>query len=175
MPLSVVDKFKLALKNEPRAVVDKVKIGNSDSYYWIGSGNTVNPLVGFVAGVYYPVPPLGLPARLSAPYYDDQYITFPAVDTVFTKRFGYRGQLCTISLLTVQASKADCEGSKVPIWEQLNSLERINIIIPGQVTLAGCKYVQNSFTIDNVFTFSKSMVQLFSFQVNVLDGAPNPY
>jgi hypothetical protein len=153
-------------------VVDQVTVNGVGPFLSIATvADTVpNVIANAKTGIYYAVPPFALSPRLSAPYYDDQDVVFPASNVVYTKRYGYRGQICTISLISIRNTKAQNEADKVAIWDALNVLNRYIVTIPGQVTLTGCKYVQNSFVVENIFTMSALIGQLFTFGVNVKNG-----
>lgn len=114
---------------------------------FVVNGNTIKPLDQCwtqgggkpLAGLYYALDPYGEAPRAGAPEYEELPVTFPGVDGVGLKRFGFRGRDINATICVIGATKAACETTWAAFGTSITQLARYTITMPGGTVLQGCK------------------------------------
>lgn len=123
-----------------------------------------------LAGTYYALEPYGEAPRASAPEYEELAVTFPGVDGVGIKRFGFRGRDVFATLCIIGADKAAVETAWTALSTSVTQLARYSITMPGGTVYQGCKLVKGGGRVTrfiNFNTFIMGVVDLDFRQLSV--------
>ena len=121
-----------------------------------------------LAGVYYSLDPFGEAPRASAPEYEELSVTFPGVDGVGIKRFGFRGRDIFITLCLIGADKAAVENQWLVINASITQLNRFTIVLPGGTTFQGCKLVKGGGRLIRHINFNNYILGIADLELRQL-------
>jgi len=96
------------------------------------------------AGTYYAHDSVGPQPHEAPPMYQDLEITFPGVDGIAIKRFGFRGRLIHCRIMFVGATKGDAESRKNSFNAQVTRLASFAIKVPGGTNRPYCRLLPGS-------------------------------
>lgn len=114
-----------------------------------------------VAGTYYSTEPFSPSPMAHSPQYEDQMITFPGIDGVGRKRFGFRGRRITCHLVAIDTTKAGCETKKETAFSNANGLARFSVTMPGGSAMQGCTLGRDGGSVTNWMTIGPGLIACF--------------
>lgn len=104
------------------------------------------PNVDMLPGVYYALPPFGMPPQEHAPIYQELQVTYPGVDGIGVKRMGFRGRPITCDMVVLAASKSDCETYKNALFAALTPLASFSVQVPEGTLRTNCRLLGGTAT-----------------------------
>ena len=94
--------------------------------------------------VYYLIAPMGNDPVETAPIYEEQHVSYPGVDGMGIKRFGFRGRVISVEMAFLSTSKTNCETQKNDFHTAITALPSFGVCLPGGTTRAKCRLQSSS-------------------------------
>jgi hypothetical protein len=107
------------------------------------NGTTYNDLVTVDSaandGPCYLIEPIGSAPMEGAPIYEESHVTYPGVDGMGIKRFGFRGRIITVDMGFLGGTKSKCELDKNTFHTSVSGLSSFAIQLPGGTNRQYCR------------------------------------
>lgn len=115
-----------------------------------------------LVGPYYALPPFGNAPMEGPPKYEEMQVTYPGVDGIGVKRFGFRGRDIFVDMCFKDTTKDGCETLKNAFFALVTPLASFSITLPGGTARAKCRMISGTPT--GWHTFGDHQVLTVSFQ-----------
>lgn len=92
-----------------------------------------------VAGTYYQIEPMGTGPVEGAANYEESHVTYPGVNGMGIKRFGFRGRIITVEMCFLGLTKTACETAKNAFNTSITGLASFAIQVPGGTARSFCR------------------------------------